>query len=250
MTVGNHLRNGLLGLGMGLSVLGAAEPTMPRAPYVLPQTVREWQARGLKVTFIDVREPEEFEVGHLEGALNIPHSQIEQRSDEITKDHPHVVYCIHSSWRAPYAANALADLGYENVYVLDGGVSAWHAGGQAVYATTPGQEPKVAPYPEELSRSLPHPRDTIHGKQLELTLDELSSYDGMDGRPAYVALDGIVYDVTNSRLWRAGEHDPAHGEALAGRDLTPIFDKAPHGEDNLKRFPVVGRVVPGDDEPR
>lgn len=94
MTARNRPWIGLCCLGLGLSMLAAAEPTMPRAPYVLTQTVREWQARGVKVTFIDVREPAEFEAGHLEGALNIPHTQIERRSDEITKDHPHVVYCI------------------------------------------------------------------------------------------------------------------------------------------------------------
>ncbi len=216
---------------------------MPRAPYVLPQTVREWQASGVKVTFIDVREPEEFAAGHLQGALNIPHSQIEGRAGEVTRDHPHVVYCIHSSWRAPYAANALADIGYGNVHVLDGGISAWHEGGQAVYATSPGREPAVAPYPEGLSRSLRHPRDRSYDERLDLTADELSAYDGKDGRPAYVALEGVVYDVTNSRLWRAGEHDPSHGRAQAGRDLTPVFGKAPHGLENLERFPVVGRLV-------
>ena len=236
----------LPGLALSLAVLVAAEPTMPRAPYVLAQTVREWQESGVKVTFIDVRESKEFDAGHLEGAVNIPHTQIEERSTEIGKDHPYVLYCIHSSWRAPYAANALADLGYENIHILDGGIAAWHAGGQAVYATDPDEEPAVAPYPEGLSISLEHPPDRTPAQQLELTLDELKRFDGLEGRPAYVALQGVVYDVTSSRLWRAGEHDPSDGKALAGRDLTPIFEKAPHGVENLKRFPVVGRIVPGE----
>ncbi len=244
------LRIGLCWLGLGLSGLAAAEPTMPRAPYVLPQTVRVWQAGGVKVTFIDVREPAEFIAGHLDGAVNVPYSQIERRSAEIAKDHPQVVYCIHSSWRAPYAANALADLGFDNVHVLDGGISAWHAGGQAVVAASASREPAIAPYPEGLSRSLRHPRDRVHDGQRELTLDELSACDGKEGRPAYVALEGVVYDVTNSRLWRAGEHDPSHGQALAGRDLTPVFAEAPHGRENLRRFPVVGRLVPAGGEAR
>jgi predicted heme/steroid binding protein/rhodanese-related sulfurtransferase len=197
----------------------------------------------MQVTLIDVRDPSEYAAGHIEGARNIPHSQIEARAAEIARDHPQVFYCIHSSWRAPYAANAFADLGFENVYVLEGGVSAWHAGGQAIYSADPGREPAVAPYPEGLPRVLVHPPDREHDGTLELTAEELSEYDGLDGRPAYVALDGVVYDVTASRLWRGGRHDPSHGAAQAGQDLTKVFAEAPHDRDNLKRFPVVGRLV-------
>lgn len=41
--------------------------------------------------------------------------------------------------------------------------------------------------------------------QLELTLEELAAYDGKDGNPAYIAVDGVIYDVTDVSLerWRA-----------------------------------------------
>ena len=51
------------------------------------------------------------------------------------------------------------------------------------------------------------------------TVEELAYYDGEDGRPAYVAANGIVYDVTNTRLWEGGSH---FGQS-AGRDLTEAF---------------------------
>lgn len=72
-----------------------------------------------------------------------------------------------------------------------------------------------------------------------LTLAQLSLYDGKDGRPAYVAYKGKIFDVTASYTWRGGIHQVIH---LAGRDLTPAIKDAPHGEDLLDRFPVVGAL--------
>ena len=82
--------------------------------------MQQWQREGREVVIIDVREDVEYTEGHLDGAINIPYAQIEARLDEINPDVPNVVYCIYSSWRAPYAANLLADLGYSNIYVMEG----------------------------------------------------------------------------------------------------------------------------------
>ena len=68
---------------------------------------------------------------------------------------------------------------------------------------------------------------------------ELAEFDGAEGRPAYVAYQGIVYDVSESFLWKGGKHQGLH---RAGRDLTEDLAKAPHGADFLARFPVVGRM--------
>ena len=71
------------------------------------------------------------------------------------------------------------------------------------------------------------------------TLEELAKFDGSEGRPAYVAYKGKVYDVSESFLWKGGKHQGLH---RAGRDLTGELPRAPHGVDFLKRFPVVGRL--------
>ena len=71
------------------------------------------------------------------------------------------------------------------------------------------------------------------------TLDELAEFDGAEGRPAYVAYKGTVYDVSDSFLWMGGKHQGLH---RAGRDLTDELSRAPHGADFLERFPVVGRL--------
>ena len=80
--------------------------------------------------------------------------------------------------------------------------------------------------------------------KINLTPAQLAEFDGKDGRPAYVAVDGVIYDVTTSRLWRGGEHDPSHGEAMAGRDLSELLHtKSPHGSEHLKHFPIVGKLI-------
>jgi predicted heme/steroid binding protein len=72
------------------------------------------------------------------------------------------------------------------------------------------------------------------------TLEELSLYDGRNGAPAYVAYAGIVYDVSRSYHWRGGRHWASH---RAGSDLTAELADAPHGVENLARFPAVGILV-------
>jgi predicted heme/steroid binding protein len=76
------------------------------------------------------------------------------------------------------------------------------------------------------------------------TLEELAEFDGMDGRPAYTAVDGVVYDITGSPLWPEGDHRPCPEDAIAGRDLTELFGQSPHGADFFieREIPVVGRL--------
>ncbi len=74
----------------------------------------------------------------------------------------------------------------------------------------------------------------------KFTAEELSQYDGKDGRKCYFAYKGRVYDVSDSFLWKRGEHQVFHE---AGRDLTEAMENAPHGDDFIKRFPVVGELI-------
>jgi len=76
------------------------------------------------------------------------------------------------------------------------------------------------------------------------TLQELQSFDGKKGRPAYVALQGKVYDVSASFLWKGGQHFVGHA---AGSDLTEALGHAPHGKELLERFLVVGNLKTDND---
>src|SRR5690242_19406542 len=93
--------------------------TLPKAPYVSIETAKKWVANKRDFLFVDVRRPDEYRVGHLPKAVNIPYDQVEKRKNEIPMDKPVVFYCTNSTWRAPYAANVMADAGRNNVYVLE-----------------------------------------------------------------------------------------------------------------------------------
>jgi len=80
----------------------------------------------------------------------------------------------------------------------------------------------------------------LQGSERRFTLEELKQYDGREGRPAYIAFKGKVYDVTDSFLWIEGDHQ---GQHIAGRDLTDEMKFAPHGEETLERVKLVGVLV-------
>lgn len=70
----------------------------------------------------------------------------------------------------------------------------------------------------------------------------LAENNGKEGRPVYIARDGKVYDVSESKLWKGGEHMKRH---QAGRDLTDDLSAAPHGTEVFERYPQVGTLEGG-----
>jgi len=81
---------------------------------------------------------------------------------------------------------------------------------------------------------------TSEETMLSLTESELSEYNGKDGNSAYIAIDGVIYDVTDVAMWSEGEHNGFE----AGQDLTEeIKNISPHGISKLKGLPVVGELV-------
>jgi predicted heme/steroid binding protein/uncharacterized membrane protein len=80
----------------------------------------------------------------------------------------------------------------------------------------------------------------------ELTPEQLFPFDGKEGRPAYIAYKGIIYDITNSRLWKNGQHMMKHH---AGTDLSEMLKQAPHGDDKVLAMPQVGMCVESDRKP-
>ena len=82
---------------------------------------------GKKVVLVDVRTPEEYSEGFIEGAINIDYfnqqSFIKQIS-ALDKKEPVYLYC-RSGNRSMKAARQLVSLGFENVYDLAGGYMAW-----------------------------------------------------------------------------------------------------------------------------
>ena len=77
-----------------------------------------------KAQLIDVREPNEFEGGHILGARNIPLSQMKMRLQEIRPDKPVYLYC-QSGQRSGRAAQLLYRKGYKDLSHLQGGFKKW-----------------------------------------------------------------------------------------------------------------------------
>lgn len=72
-----------------------------------------------------------------------------------------------------------------------------------------------------------------------MTKEELAGFDGQQGRKAYVAVNGKVFDVTASSNWAKGNHQNAH---QAGADLSADLLSAPHVRSVIERFPVVAEL--------
>ncbi|MCX7950579.1 MAG: hypothetical protein N2594_01340 [Clostridiales bacterium] len=84
-------------------------------------------------------------------------------------------------------------------------------------------------------------QSVVNNKQRELilTVDELLKYDGSNNNPAYVAVDGIIYDVSNSKTWLEGVH---YG-LVAGRDLTDEINGCHENkEEILSKLVPVGKL--------
>ncbi|WP_153123536.1 rhodanese-like domain-containing protein [Peribacillus tepidiphilus] len=77
-----------------------------------------------KAQLIDVREPNEYNAGHILGARNIPLSQLKSRLKEIRPDKPVYLYC-QSGIRSGRAAQMLHRKGYRQLYHLKGGFKQW-----------------------------------------------------------------------------------------------------------------------------
>ncbi len=89
--------------------------------------------------------------------------------------------------------------------------------------------------------------DIKRGKQ-DLTIEELHGFNGKEGRPAFIAYKGKVYDVTLSKLWKEGSHVKKH---LAGHDLTDALKTAPHDDEKIIAMSEVGKLIEtGDKIPR
>lgn len=79
-------------------------------------------------TLIDVRTPEEFKEGHIEGALNIDVKSEEfvTEIENLTKSDTLLVYC-RSGRRSLYAAQVMVSFGFQKIYDLEGGFLNWES---------------------------------------------------------------------------------------------------------------------------
>ncbi|MRX52954.1 cytochrome b5 [Bacillus idriensis] len=91
-----------------------------------------------------------------------------------------------------------------------------------------------------MSNQAPYPNPSISkSRQRTFTIGELAVNDGKNGKPAYVAVNGTVYDVTNNRAWAAG----THFALTAGKEYSAEFASCHAGQEAiLSTLPAVGRL--------
>jgi rhodanese-related sulfurtransferase len=87
-----------------------------------------------KLIVIDVRENEEWDAGHIPGAIHINRGILERRVSEVIPDtHQTIVLYCSSGGRSALGAQALQKMGYDNVYSLEGGFTAWQKAGEQIH---------------------------------------------------------------------------------------------------------------------
>jgi molybdopterin/thiamine biosynthesis adenylyltransferase/rhodanese-related sulfurtransferase len=100
---------------------------------------------------VDVREQDEWDEGHIPGALHIPRGYLESRVESTAPDRsrPLVVYCAAGN-RSAFAAKSLEELGYEDVVSLAGGFTDWKRNGFPVDLAVGLDAPKRVRYSRHL----------------------------------------------------------------------------------------------------
>ncbi len=115
---------------MFLSVLGliAGEPNQVLTPSQFEQKMQEVQGK-----LLDVRTPDEYNSGHLSGALNLDFFSESFKNElaKLPKDQVYYVYC-KSGGRSGKTRKLLNDAGFTQVFDLEGGITRWISEGKAV----------------------------------------------------------------------------------------------------------------------
>lgn len=109
----------------------------------------------------------------------------------------------------------------------------------ACTAATPSQTTAPAAATTAPAASTPSGTASANPADKTFTAAELAKYDGQNGNPAYIAVNGVVYDVSNVPQWQGGMHN-GH---KAGTDLTKAIASAPHGTRVLSGLPIVGKYI-------
>jgi phage shock protein E len=123
----------LFSMVIGLAACTAPSSEVPEVRQVAPDEVLALVAGEDGPLLVDVRTAEEYQAGHVPGAINIPHDEVATRLNELEPYRARgvVVYC-RSGTRAGMAADALQNAGFTNLAHLDGHMAGWSESGREV----------------------------------------------------------------------------------------------------------------------
>ena len=124
----------LAGMQMGAATVCTAMTSYRELLQQTKAEISELDARAAQdlegARWIDVREADEWQEGHLPGAVHVPRGYLESRIEGVVPDksQPVILYCAAAN-RSAFAAKTLEELGYEHVYSLAGGFTDWKRNG-------------------------------------------------------------------------------------------------------------------------
>ena len=113
------------------AVVSAESEVPTEAATITPSELSARRDSGTAPVVIDVRTAEEYAIGHVPGAVNIPFDQVAGRISEVAAPHGVALYCMVGP-RARKGEAALLASGYTSVLHLEGGLAAWPAAGYPV----------------------------------------------------------------------------------------------------------------------
>lgn len=87
--------------------------------------------KNAPTVLVDVREPSEYQSGHIPNAINIPLRTLAQNLHEVPRDRPVVLYCS-TGYRSAMGVMTLHLLGYENVQGFPPSFAGWKASGESI----------------------------------------------------------------------------------------------------------------------
>ncbi len=104
---------------------GVAEELTPERE-VMPKQLKNWIDQKKDVLIVDVREPWEYQINHIEGSRLIPLNELPERVNELSTADQIVVHC-HTGARSAQGVKFLNSLGFKKAKNLKGGIKAWGA---------------------------------------------------------------------------------------------------------------------------
>lgn len=108
------------------------EEARSRISEISPREACELQGSGGDVLFLDVREPNEWNLGRVPGAVHLPRGNLESKVEGlIDRSQRVIVYCARAN-RSALAADTMQQMGYENVASMSEGFGGWIAVGGEV----------------------------------------------------------------------------------------------------------------------
>ena len=114
-----------VGIAAGAAAAQAQTPAVTaQVPLIEPAKVRSLMGLGGKLTIVDVRTPEEYAQGHIDGAILMPLDKLPNTYASLPRKGRLIVYC-RSGHRSAQAVQFLLSHGYDNAVSMNGGFNAW-----------------------------------------------------------------------------------------------------------------------------